>query len=921
MLNPKEEKEKITRWESSSEIIVNPSSVHLSEDVRFYSEVDEMTSDDVLYVEADDISEKLERVTSKNRLTVIRGVAEHGSTIPTITKTENIIMCSLLSVDQLSENSLTNSVIIDYSLSEQGIVESLLNLILAKECYHVQNKTASLSSSQLKRSLNIQDCEITLLQYIVNYPHCLLASKELIPLVSSTVDTIHNENIALADCELKSSQLTEKAEQYKPLALHGAVISKVLLKLSKLSPFYNFYLGYVTKALSYILDHVAISSGISARVKELKTLLHVAIYDELALICHPDHVFIYPLLLVLQGLLSSKQISQQEYLLFLDTSTTQYPYTPADAPHWCSVAEWQSLDKLEILSVFSGIKQHIQANDLIWSEYLTMKPVLLQPSPWEEQQTLTLYHRALIWCYARPSGLMKVCEDLVQYCLPGEMAPAPPSLPDARATVLLCKNQEDVLLEIQYNGEECGASVKVLHMTSESCKLEAEKVLLQAATYGYWVVMLQCEAVTAWGTDLLRTLFMLINTLNQPQLALPNKVHYQFRLLLVTSLEQSLTLPPVLVEGFTVRTYCPNSSRSQAPQLYKSPSLQKALICLHNYLIETCDGVWTSDDLFTTIELLNLASRDVDLLDCARSVVGMMTYGARNTTQAQSSLLHNGIEEYLSTVNEESLHISSLKSLPDIPKPHKQTKIRSTLHKLSSVTQDVSMVTQDVTMVTEHLNSVLPLPPTSSNTDTALSRYLADQADHYTALLNRITTSLGTVQDVLEGNKTSNQHANSVIQYLTRNEVPSQWDVSSLSLAHWVHNLCERVECLKKMLGSGRNVSEMSGRQSSTISNMSHSVDIDNSITYSLPIFTSPKDFILSYMYDWCNCNNVTLGDVMLRVTVTSLVSAGSPDNGLYIDGLVLCQGGWDSKRGMMYPASTAQPLPPLLLQVNKVFK
>jgi len=555
-----------------------------------------------------------------------------------------------------------------------------------------------------------------------------------------------------------------------------------------------------------------------------------------------------------------------------------------------------------------------------------MSPVLLSPSPWDETNPLSLFQRALIWAYCKPDKMVTVCKDLVLYTLGGEMSqplPSPP-LPVSKATLLLAKKQEDVLLEVQQKGHQAGVIVKTLYMMSDSCKLEAEQLLLQSARYGYWIVLSNCECVKEWSTDLLRTLYMLVNTLNDPQQALPNKVHFQFKLILLSSLDKALTLPPVLLEGFVVRTYCPNNNltlQQSAGSFHLKSSLQKALIALHSFLTENCEGIWTSDDLFSTLHLLTLANSDIDMLECARSIVAIITYGSKNTTESQTSFLHSAIEKFLSVQNEEIvsnpsfLHISlgSLPTLPDIPKTIKHSNIMSTLQKLTTPGQ-----AQDITMVTDHLLSVLPIAPcmqSNSITHTAVSQFLSHQAGHYTSLIEKMSQSLSNVHDILEGDKTINEPAKEIIQHLTKNEVPTSWDITTLDLAHWVYHLCERVECLKSMIGSARNASEMSGRQSSTISNVSQSVDIDRGIVYSLPIFTSPRAFILSYIYDWGNCNNVTLSDVTLRVKVVSLVSSSTPENGLYIDGLEMHQAGWDSKKGTMYPTNKAPPFPlPLLL-------
>jgi len=196
---------------------------------------------------------------------------------------------------------------------------------------------------------------------------------------------------------------------------------------------------------------------------------------------------------------------------------------------------------------------------------------------------------------------------------------------------------------------------------------------------------------------------------------------------------------------------------------------------------------------------------------------------------------------------------------------------------------------------------------------TALALFFKIQAEHYAKLLSKVSKDLWSIKDVMMGDRTPSELTSSLINELSRNRVPDSWEPRyTRGLGRWLSDLADRVWKLSKLTGT-ETQSEMSGRHSSATT-----ADLEQGVFYSLSSFTSPRHFILSFLYDWASSNDVPLSDVAFNTKVVSLTSPGlPPDNGIYLEGLELRRAGWDTVKGLMYPTSSSAPpfpLPPVLL-------
>ena len=76
--------------------------------------------------------------------------------------------------------------------------------------------------------------------------------------------------------------------------------------------------------------------------------------------------------------MNNGSISRDEWKLFTHISTDLHGDEPQESdiqkPHWVSRHVWESVDELELLSVFNGLKNSVTGQSDQWREYFNVRP-------------------------------------------------------------------------------------------------------------------------------------------------------------------------------------------------------------------------------------------------------------------------------------------------------------------------------------------------------------------------------------------------------------------------------------------------------------------------------------------------------------------------------------------------------------------
>lgn len=105
---------------------------------------------------------------------------------------------------------------------------------------------------------------------------------------------------------------------------------------------------------------------------KLNTLLHYT--SSFGVYAGDNHLF--PFLLAVEKMMNTGFVSRDEWQLFTRMSADNHVDVPqggdVQMPHWVSQQVWDAIDDLELLPVFSGLKQSVTEQSEQWREYFNV---------------------------------------------------------------------------------------------------------------------------------------------------------------------------------------------------------------------------------------------------------------------------------------------------------------------------------------------------------------------------------------------------------------------------------------------------------------------------------------------------------------------------------------------------------------------
>ena len=112
---------------------------------------------------------------------------------------------------------------------------------------------------------------------------------------------------------------------------------------------------------------------LKARAQELINCTASAIYKYISSMMFEPHIHLFSLLLVLERLRMSQQLTNQELGLFVngvDTSEIEDNIVFGDKPEWLTNKVWLDCAALETtLTCFKGLRDSFKAHSVQWQEY------------------------------------------------------------------------------------------------------------------------------------------------------------------------------------------------------------------------------------------------------------------------------------------------------------------------------------------------------------------------------------------------------------------------------------------------------------------------------------------------------------------------------------------------------------------------
>jgi len=144
--------------------------------------------------------------------------------------------------------------IIDFTVTQGGLEQQLLGRVLSKEQRSLEESLNNLLADVNFNKKDLQRLEKNLLQRLTESKGNLLDDTELMDVLNLTKTQSKDVAIKLADAEIKTKEINEKREQYRPVAIRGSAMYFCIIDMSLISWMYNSSLEQFLKLFDESID-------------------------------------------------------------------------------------------------------------------------------------------------------------------------------------------------------------------------------------------------------------------------------------------------------------------------------------------------------------------------------------------------------------------------------------------------------------------------------------------------------------------------------------------------------------------------------------------------------------------------------------------------------------------------------------------
>lgn len=149
------------------------------------------------------------------------------------------------------------SALINFMVTEQGLGDQLLSLVVSRERPDLDRKKRQLIKEQNKFKIQLKSLEKELLDLLNNNKSNLLENIELIEKLekSKELSTEINKKVEIA--KATEVMIVEASEAYRPVAVRGALIFFLMNELYKMSSFYMYSLESFVNVINLAIDIIS----------------------------------------------------------------------------------------------------------------------------------------------------------------------------------------------------------------------------------------------------------------------------------------------------------------------------------------------------------------------------------------------------------------------------------------------------------------------------------------------------------------------------------------------------------------------------------------------------------------------------------------------------------------------------------------
>ncbi|KAL4108550.1 hypothetical protein PRIC1_000265 [Phytophthora ramorum] len=479
---------------------------------------------------------------------------------------------SKLANPHYSPEVMGKTMIVNYSVTQDGLANQLLNVVVAHERPDLEEQYSDLVTEMSESTQLIVELEDTLLRELSSSSGNILDNEELIATLDETKNKATEISAKLELASFTKDEITKAREVYTPVALRGSIMYFAMAALATIMKMYEISLASFLTVFHTALETAKRDVVLEKRLRFMVHSITEMMYDYTCTGIFERHKLMFSFQMTCMILGASGDLNRAELDFFLkgDTSLDAASQQKPEDITWVSTAGWKDLLCLSRLgegegSVFGSLMSDFAQKTSEWKAWYDLEAPELSDLPCGYSEKLSSLQKLLVFRCFRQDRVYNAMKLFVMAMM-GEKFVQPPVLDYARiysqsaATspiVCILSPGADPQSDIQTLGDEYGFSghrFKFLALGQGQGPL-AEQMLEAGATRGHWVLLQNCHLLASW----LRTLEKMLLAMTKP--------HKDFRLWLTTEPTDRFPLG-ILQRSLKVVTEPPDGLKQNMRSLY-----------------------------------------------------------------------------------------------------------------------------------------------------------------------------------------------------------------------------------------------------------------------------------------------------------------------------------------------------------------
>jgi dynein heavy chain len=252
-----------------------------------------------------------------------RGLIKIGGTDMDFNKNFLMFITCRLPNPSFSPELSAKTTIIDFTVTQKGLEQQLLGKVISKEQKALEDSLNALLTDVNNNKKELQKLDKNLLQRLTESKGNLLDDTELMEVLNSTKTQAKEVAVKLTDAEIKTKEINDKREQYRPVAIRGAALYFTMIEVSLVNWMYNSSLEQFLVLFNESIDQSDKAQSPSKRVDIIIKFLTKHAYKYVNRGLFEKDKITFVLMMCFKILITAGKINSNDVGLFLKAGAAE----------------------------------------------------------------------------------------------------------------------------------------------------------------------------------------------------------------------------------------------------------------------------------------------------------------------------------------------------------------------------------------------------------------------------------------------------------------------------------------------------------------------------------------------------------------------------------------------------------------------